>query len=689
MILHRQRQTSIRAAPPDRRAWSIAGAGLAALLGLAGFAGHACAGSAAEPDFAAMSIEELGEIRVDVVYGASKHEQKVREAPSAVSIVQADEIKLRGDRTLADVLRGIRGFYVSADRNYGYIGVRGFNRPGDFGGRILILVDGHRVNEPIYDSAFNLNDFLVDLDLVERVEVIRGAGSSLYGDNAFFAVINVVTRDGRGMKGFELAGSAGSYDSYRGRLTYGNRFTNGLELLLSGTLYDSAGPDRLYYPEFDQPQNNDGVARRRDGEFAPSGLGSVSYGDFRLRGGYITREKEVPTAAFGTIFNDGRFRTVDTRGFASLEFAREFSHGLAVRSRVYYDRYEYDADYPVAGASPGDPSVINRDRARADWAGVEVQASGQLPWHNRVTGGAEFRRDLGIRQRNADVAPPQLYSRSDVALWNVGIFAQDEFTPWTNVIFNLGLRYDRFSQYGDTLNPRAAIIYSPLARTTVKLLYGQAYRVPSANEYFYESPFQKTNPQLAPERIRSWELALEQGLPANFGASVNLFHNATKDLITQRTDPGDGLLYYDNLDQASTYGAEGELSWRAARRCSVTVSYAYQETRETRTDEELSNSPRHLAKLAATVPIAGERLFASLELQYSSLARTLAGRRADGYILANVTLFTAALAPGLEVSASIYNLLDQRYGYPGAGEHAQDILYQDGRTFRLKLVYQF
>lgn len=170
-------------------------------------------GPAPEPDFTHLSMEELGQIRVDTVYGASKHDQKLTEAPSAVTIVPGDEIKLRGHRTLADVLRSIRGFYVTADRNYGYIGVRGFNRPGDFGGRVLVLVDGHRLNEPIYDSAFNLNDFLVDLDLVERVEVIRGPGSSLYGNNAFFGVVNVITRPGHQLNGFEVAGAGGSFDT--------------------------------------------------------------------------------------------------------------------------------------------------------------------------------------------------------------------------------------------------------------------------------------------------------------------------------------------------------------------------------------------------------------------------------------------------------------------------------------------
>jgi iron complex outermembrane receptor protein len=130
------------------------------------------------------------------VYGASKYEQKVTEAPSSVSIITSSEIKKYGYRTLADILRSVRSFYITYDRNYSYVGVRGFGRPGDYNSRILLLIDGHRTNDNIYNQAFVGAEAIIDVDLIERVEVIRGPGSSLYGSNAFFAVINVITRRG-------------------------------------------------------------------------------------------------------------------------------------------------------------------------------------------------------------------------------------------------------------------------------------------------------------------------------------------------------------------------------------------------------------------------------------------------------------------------------------------------------------
>lgn len=173
------------------------------------------------------------------VFSASKYEQKTTEAPSAVTIITADEIEKYGYHTLAEVLRSVPGFYVTDDRNYNYLGIRGFNRPGDYNTHVLLLVDGHRLNDNVYNQAAIGTEAVVDVDLIDRIEIIRGPSSPLYGTNAFFGVINVLTKRGRDIRGTELSTEVGSYDSYTARVTYGNRFANGMDVLLSGAFYDS------------------------------------------------------------------------------------------------------------------------------------------------------------------------------------------------------------------------------------------------------------------------------------------------------------------------------------------------------------------------------------------------------------------------------------------------------------------
>ena len=173
-----------------------------------------------------LSLEDLLKIDIDSVYGASKHEQKVTEAPASVTIITSEEIQKYGYRTLADILRNVRGFYVTSDRNYSFVGVRGFGRPGDYNSRILLLVDGHQLNENIYDAANLGAEFPIDVDLIDRVEVIRGPNSSLYLASAFLGVINIITKRGRDLRNVSASGELASFDTYKGRLSYGNRFAN-------------------------------------------------------------------------------------------------------------------------------------------------------------------------------------------------------------------------------------------------------------------------------------------------------------------------------------------------------------------------------------------------------------------------------------------------------------------------------
>ena len=295
--------------------------------GVAGFTLASCSGMAwadATPDslsaLKSMSLEDLGEVRVYTVVAASKFEQKTTEAPASVSVVTQEEIKRYGYRTLADILGSLQGFNVSYDRDYSYLGVRGLNL-GDDNSRVLLLVDGHRINNNINDSAAIGTDFLLDVDLIERVEVIRGPGSVLYGNNAFFGVINVITRKGGQVNGVEASAEYAGFDTYKVRFTAGKSFTNGISFLLSGSHYDSAGAEHLYYPQFDQRSSsyygaaNNGVAQNQDGDSFSSLFGSVSYWDLTLAGGYIHREKVNPTAPNFTTFNDPRSRTVDDRGY--------------------------------------------------------------------------------------------------------------------------------------------------------------------------------------------------------------------------------------------------------------------------------------------------------------------------------------------------------------------------------------
>jgi outer membrane receptor for ferrienterochelin and colicins len=632
-------------------------------------------------DLGELPLEALMDIEVPKVVSASKFEQRVTEAPSSISIVTADDFNKFGYRTLGDALNSLQGFHVSYDRNYAFLGTRGLNL-GDFNSRVLLLVNGHRVNNNLTDGAFIDTAFILDVDLIDRVEVIRGPGSVLYGNNAFFGVINVVTRTGKQLKGVEFSGEYGEFDTWKGRTTIGHSFTNGLELLLSGTFYDSAGADRLFYKEFNNAAENHGIARHRDADQFGSTFGSLSYRDFTLEGGYIAREKENPTAQFGTAFNNPQLRTIDERGYAALKYAHSFEDLFDVTAQVYYDRSEFDIDEPAS------PAVVFNEHDTGEWWGTELQFNKRIFDRHIITLGAEYRDDF--RQERVISGPaPTPTTRVIEDRQSHGVYLQGDFAIVTNLHLNAGARYDQYDDFDPAFNPRVAAIYNPAEKSTLKFIYGTAFRAPN----FLEMALAGAGQDLDPEKITTYSVVYEQGIGQHLRTSVSPFYNQMDGLIAFRS----GRFVNFNAD---TKGVElaTEGFWTNVLR--ARMSYTFQRT-ESRSDSfnlDLPDSPEHLVKLNVSVPLYRDKIFAGVELQYTSDRRslhntpqplTVQGETADDFAVVNLTLFSRELVKNLDFSASVYNVFNQTYSDPATRFHRQDLIEQNGRTFRVKLTYRF
>ena len=632
-------------------------------------------------DLFSSSLDDLLSVPVS---GASKFDQPISEAPSSISVVTAETIKLFGYRTLADLLRAQRGFFVSNDRNYSYVGVRGFGRSGDYNSRLLVLVDGHRINESSYDSALMGEDFILDLDLVERVEIIRGPASSLYGNSAFFGVINVITRHGTGLRGMELAGSAGGFESYKGRISYGTRLDNDLALSVSGSYHDSAGDRSLYYPAFDDPATNNGVARNLDGERSNSLFATASWRDLTLQAAYANRRKDIPTASYGVDFNARPDFTNDRYAYVNLKYEHAFPADLWLQARLYYDYYDYYGEGIYSG-------VLNRDESTSNRVGTELQASKLLGGSHLLIAGAGFSySSTSFTNYDQDPFSSYLDVRNNAVNWSA--FLQDEYSILPELILNAGLRFDHYELFGGEVNPRLALIYTPLTQSTIKLIYGEAFRAPNNYELYYTAAGLglKANPNLKPETIRTYELIYEQRLFDNYRLTLSGFYNKISDMVSVVADPSDPTLdSFDNISSASVRGAEAELEakWRSG--FSGRISYSYQQAKDDQTGQRLVNSPQHSAKANLVLPLVGDQLLSGIELQYLGNRRTLAGNRAGDQLITNLTLFSQKWIKGLECSLSLYNLFDQRYDDPASSDHAMDSIRQDGFGWRFKAVYSF
>lgn len=634
------------------------------------------------PDLAETSLEELGNIKV---YSASKHLQSAGDAPSSVTVITAEEIQQHGYRTLADILQNVRGFFVTYDRNYSSVGVRGFARPGDFNTRVLLLVDGHRLNDNVYDEAMIGTEFPIDIDLIQRIEIIRGPVSSLYGSNAFFAVINIITKRGQDLKGLELSAETASFNTYEGRISYGRKLRQ-LEFLISGTFYGSRGHNRLLYPEFNTPQTNNGIASHADDDQVGSGMATVSFRDFTLQSVFGTREKGIPTGAYGTLFNNSGTRTTDSHSYIDLRYEHTFAKAWSMMARTFYDRYTYQGTYMYPSSLDTAQISPNLDFADGKWWGADLQLTKTVWSRNRITVGGEYRDNLRQKQTNYDLNPYSLLVDDSRQSFVGAFYLQDELNITKSVTLNTGFRYDYYSAIDASSDPRAALIYRPRSQTALKLIYGGAFRVPNVYEmYYYSNPSNTANDQLKPEKIRTTELVWEQGLGPKLWFSTSAFYNDLDNLITQ--DKTSGTFY--NLQQVTSSGLELEVKGQALRGLEAAASYSFQETKDDLTHQFLSNSPRNLVKLSLTQPLLKRKVFVSLDSQYRSRVYTPLGTSVSPFAVVNFTVLGRNLGKHVDVSASLYNLLDKKYLDPASGDTVQQAIQQDGRSFRMKMTWRW
>lgn len=627
-------------------------------------------------DFPAPLDEKILFEDIPSVYSASRYEQPVTQAPSSVSIVTADDIKKFGYRNLADIVGSMRGMYTSNDRIYQRLGIRGFNRSGDYNTRVLVLIDGHRSNDNIVDFSAIGSEFMIDVDDISRVELVRGAASSLYGSNAFLGILNIITKRGHDLEGPAVTGLFGSQDTYKGKFTYGQKFGNGSELYLSGSHYQSDGEDSL-------PVTGLGTAVNMDKDRSERGFAKYTFGDFTLSGSYVSRSKRPPVPIADTLFNDTRNRLVDDRAYADLLYEHYFDNGLDVMARTYYDYNAFDGSYAF------ELNDLNRDEFRGQLWGNELKLSKHFGDHHLIVGG-EYRYNFQQSMRSYELGSGEQFADIGIRRTIWGVYIQDDFRLLDNLTLNAGVRYDRYEGIADALNPRAALIYQPFADTTLKLLFGQAFRVPSAFEENYRfGDIWARSIDLKPEKMRSYEFNWIQRINRNFEVTLAPYFNEESDIIQLTGGGTDSDPYiYRNVNTIETYGFEAELQaqWESGWR--TALSYAYQQSRVQDQPGKPENSPEHLTKLNMTGPLWQDRIFAGLNLAYTSRRNTLSSD-VSGYFLANLTVFSSNLVRGLELSGSIYNLFDIRYDDPSTTDLRAETIEQNGRLFLVKFNYEF
>jgi iron complex outermembrane receptor protein len=634
-----------------------------------------------------MPLDELLKVRI---VSTPKFADNPDQIPSVVSILTAEDIRLYGWRTLGDALRTLQGFNVTDDATYSYAGVRGISPPGDYRPRLQILIDGMSVNENIYASTPVDSAFPLDIALIERIEVIRGPSASIYGGDAMFGVINIVTRSGQTINGGEASLSFGSGADRRLRATWGGQ-VGGNDVLISASGFAARGRSLAF-----NDVTADGSAQnlhRIGGEDGGQLFVKVRGTDWSVSFIHTERDRIVPTASYGTIPDDRGH--VESDRYDLLQVAKEWKLDAknTLHQRLYAGAYAYDGEFPY-DYSPADPRLINVDKTRGNWWGIENRLVNTRWAGQRWTLGLEYKANTRQDQMNYDQGygcygystAPCLddHQHSD----QLTFLAQDEIQLGAASLLTLGLRHDNLGSLGKFWSPRLGFVHDAGQAGLFKILYGTAFRSPTVYERAYRIPtLPYGNPGLSPEKMRSLEFAWEKRFSTQSRLTATVYHFQIAKMVT--VDNADTAVNGSPI-HANGLELEYEQQWNNGSR--LRAGYAVQRAADA--TRRLDNSPAQMVKLNLAVPTGITHLMAGLEGQWIGARQANFGaERIAPYALANLNLSYTPSGKAWDIALGIYNLFDHRYTDPVAVDNLLPVtrwqMPQLGRSTLLRTTLRF
>ncbi len=634
---------------------------------------------------------EMQLVAVEEVSAASRTAESVDDAPGSVSVIGSRELRAMGYPTIADALRGLRGVFINDDTTYKSIGFRGYGPAGSYGNKVLILVDGHSTNDDWIGSSYVGVDNRTDLDDFERIEVVRGPGSVLYGTGAFLGVVNLVTRPREAPS--DASATIGTIEGgavrARGNLRRVFGESAGMDLSASGL--SSSGQDYL----FPDPV---GPSRGADGMRAGTVSGKIWTGAFTLQAQATARDKALPAGEYTTLVGDPRTHLIDRRAFAEARFEPKLGDTADLLLRANWDRYTYDSWLQFSSDNGG----LSRERFFGDWAGGEARISLHPSPLFRVMAGGEGQWHFHVSQNGVsgvDQGTPQTYLNSQNNFDTYAAYLVADFKPTERIHLSAGARLDTYSTFGSSVNPRLTLIVKPTSADVVKLMAGTAFRAPSVYELYYNdggrtqlpaSPC-ATDPCLRPETIRSGEVEVTHHFPSLWTAVGSVSASDISDVIELRNAPGqtDKSMYQNVAVPVRALGFEAELrrEWRQGWMAAATYAFTHV-TYQSGDLRNVPNSPEHLGSLKIAVPVVQRALTAMTRVSVEGPRWDRNASPGDppqqqtgSAVIWDLVLSGDLPEWHLRYSLGLYNLADWKYEVPVSPEFSPLLtMPQKGRS---------
>ncbi|OHB47445.1 MAG: hypothetical protein A2106_04745 [Planctomycetes bacterium GWF2_40_8] len=643
-----------------------------------------------------------------IVVSALKRPKTVSKSPAIMSVITAKQIKQMGFRTLTEVLDTVPGFDISlSETGEREIAVRGILDTNSQ--KVKVLIDGHSIND-VWSGGISWNYDDLVVENIKRIEIIRGPGSALYGQNAFLTVINVITKDTDDIDGFQLTTSGGAFDTQNYNMLFGKEYG---DLAVSGffDFFDTEGhsekveQDVLFPAAFSKsPGRSHNRKEKTDLNL------KLSYNNLEINGKYTKKRRKDYIGVGYALGDDSIIRSAYM--FTELTYKFALGEKLDIIPRVYYDQFNYD---PFLEQRPDGfvdrfgriypDGIQGQVRHKQRTVGFENQFNYNLFKGNELTFGFQYewihQGDIKSSEFTfnpitfAPLAVPQDFSKDlpftrKATRQILAFYLQDEWNITKDVDLTVGVRHDQFPRFGGTTNPRFGLIWRFIEDAHLKLLFATAFRAPNFQElYLTNNGTRAGDPNLDPEKINTFELGLGYNFTKHIRGNINYFFNRIRDrIILDTTQTPDK---FANSGGARVLGVEAELKADYGNDNYAFANYTFQKAEETRNRNRLPDVPVHKANLGVNV---GFWKYANANVNtFISGPRP----REDGdtrrdmpsYALVNLTLIGRKFMDNFEIRGSVFNLFNKGYDDPAPVDTVPTDFPQPGRSFNVELRYQY
>jgi outer membrane receptor protein involved in Fe transport len=531
---------------------------------------------------------------------------------------------------------------------------------------------------------FTARDLEADLSAIDRIEVVRGPASILFGTGAFFGVINVVPRKRVGENKYvEGVVGAGGQNGAKARVM-GSVGHEGSSLMLTGAGLIAEGAPIT--------QLGSTTVMGLDGERS---FGVATHGEwngFTLTGKLNQRRKQIPTAPLGSAVGVPGTEYTDVRGFAELKYEKAWER-VTVTARAAYDASRYRGWYAQLDTEGN--RFRDTDTGGADWLTGEARIGVTLFPGNRLTASFEAQGQFVYQ---FPVGTPAEQHTTRILIAGTVI---DEWQIFSRLFVQAGLRVDKYFDL-DTVafSPRGAIVGKFYDGGITKVVVGRAFRAPNIYETTFSDNFQTQrapDSPLKPEYITTFEAEHSHDFTKEFRVTAGGFYNLIDSLVVLAPDtfetplcgppsaPFQCYSFTNSTDRVTAGGAELELRWQPGRFTLVDASYSFVILGGA--DITGGAYPAHVASLRAMVPLKEGLVRLSGQGVFQSARRAENGSQIGEAFLLNFGL-SGEYGP-VRYFAGVQNLLDQKYIVPVLSEIAFRSVPQYGRTFMIELAASF